>query len=137
MIPQCNSIVKITIFTIIIIGANLNKFEALGIPGQDGLPPEPPACYRSESDYDNCTNFLEEKSWNLIANFTCCEDDHSHDYDLYSCCLDLFCNYYDVECFNNLLVADLLNQNPCNNTNTLKIKERADFVWNFCKQAPF
>lgn len=134
MISKLKSVMEIIGFTMIIIGAILNKsqsFEISGVENKDYVRPR--ACYPDKHPNDACTNILEDECWNNIATFICCDEDQSNVRSkIDECCVDFSCNYITEKCFNNLLISDLLKENPCNNTNVLKIKNRARYVWKRC-----
>lgn len=104
MIFKSKSIMEIIVFTMIIIGAILNKSQSLETLGIEGSV-HPRGCY----PHVTCTNILEEECWNKIATFICCDEDQADVHlKITSCCVDIKCNFHTKRCFNNLLVADLL-----------------------------
>lgn len=126
MLSKYKSIMYFIVFMMMIIITILDKSQALEKSDISYTFQPPGACYGD----DSCTNKLSTYCYDKIATYICCEEDYRI-VDLKNCTQEFECSFPTEECFNDLIVADLLNQNPCNNTDIDLIKDVAHDAWGY------
>lgn len=119
---------KNVIVVMMIFIVTMDKSQAIEKSDQNNITHtfRSPACDGNH----NCTNIFSEDCYNEFATFICCEGDYRV-IDLKNCTEAFRCNFLTEECFNDLLVANFLKQNPCNNSDAHLIKAVAHDTWNY------